>query len=277
MPGEPAGESGHNVTTGWGSRSKRFGVLRAVPCFARLTELAGPTRKASEDRCKGTAWRADMSSTITWGRRDTLGSAWALMMARSQPAESPSATRFEELDDAALVAACVSGQTDAFDTIVQRHRRAVYQLCYRFVPHHEDASDLSQEVFLRAFRALHRFRGQSALGTWLHRIGVNACLNRVSAKVPRQETLDETDDRWLLASASESPVARVLHAERAVRMREFVSRLPGKQRATLILRVYQEMSHQEIAQVLGISVGAVKANVFHALKNLKRLIGDEAL
>ena len=198
-----------------------------------------------------------MSSTITWGRRDTLGSAWALMMARSQPAESPSATRFEELDDAALVAACVSGQTDAFDTIVQRHRRAVYQLCYRFVPHHEDASDLSQEVFLRAFRALHRFRGQSALGTWLHRIGVNACLNRVSAKVPRQETLDETDDRWLLASASESPVARVLHAERAVRMREFVSRLPGKQRATLILRVYQEMSHQEIAQVLGISVGAI--------------------
>src|SRR3954469_6115531 len=84
-----------------------------------------------------------------------------------------------ELDEAALVAACLAERPAAFDLVVERHRRAVYQLCYRFVGNHEDASDLSQEIFLRAYRGLRSFRGQSTLSTWLHRIGVNVCLNRV--------------------------------------------------------------------------------------------------
>ena len=88
----------------------------------------------------------------------------------------------EELDEPALVEACLAQRAGAFDLIVERHRRAVYQLCYRFVGNHEDASDLSQDVFLRAYRGLRSFRGQSTLATWLYRIGVNVCLNRVSAK-----------------------------------------------------------------------------------------------
>src|SRR5512132_4417663 len=88
------------------------------------------------------------------------------------------------LDERALVEAALAGQAGAFDLIVERHRRAVYQLCYRFVGNHEDASDLSQDVFLRAFRGLRRFRGQSSIATWLYRIGVNVCLNRLNAKTP---------------------------------------------------------------------------------------------
>jgi RNA polymerase sigma-70 factor (ECF subfamily) len=140
------------------------------------------------------------------------------------------------------------------------------------VPNHEDASDLSQEVFLRAFRALHKFRGQASLGTWLYRIGVNVCLNRLSLKTPRHEPLDEQAQ---VDTESESPPDRILRAERQVRVRLAVARLPAKQRAALVLRVYQEMSHQEIAKSLGTSVGAAKANVFHALRNLKRLLGGE--
>ena len=90
--------------------------------------------------------------------------------------------RSSELDEPALVDACLAERAGAFDLIVERHRRAVYQLCYRFVGNHEDASDLSQDVFLRAYRGLRSFRGQSSLATWLYRIGVNVCLNRVSAK-----------------------------------------------------------------------------------------------
>lgn len=179
-----------------------------------------------------------------------------------------------ELDDHELVAICRAGTPAAFDVLVERHRRAVYQLCYRFVPHHEDASDLSQEVFLRAFKALKGFRGRSSLSTWLYRIGVNVCLSRVGTKAPPHEPID---DQLRIESGADSPVDRVLHDERAARMRHFVTQLPAKQRAALILRIYQEMSHQEIAAVLGTSIGAVKANVFHALRNLRRLIGNESL
>jgi RNA polymerase sigma-70 factor (ECF subfamily) len=131
---------------------------------------------------------------------------------------------------------------------------------------------LSQDVFLRAYRGLRSFRGQSSIGTWLYRIGVNVCLNRVSAKTLPSEPIE---DRQFVDARGESASDGVLRAERAVRVRAAIAELPRKQRATLILRVYHEMSHQEIADVLGSSVGAVKANFFHALRNLRKLLGRE--
>jgi len=179
-----------------------------------------------------------------------------------------------ELDDAELIEACRAGRPGAFDAIVERHRRSVYLLCYRFVGNHEDASDLSQDVFLRAYRGLGGFRGGSSLATWLYRIGVNACLNRVSVKKPLTEDLDA---RQHIDTFHESPSERVLREERGARVRAAITQLPPKQRATLVLRMYQELSHEEIADVLGSSVGAVKANFFHALGNLRKLLGDERL
>src|SRR6476646_1702187 len=93
--------------------------------------------------------------------------------------------------DADLVAASLAGDLSAFDAIVERHRRNVYHVCYRFVGNHEDASDLTQDVFLRAYRGLRNFRGQSSLGTWLYRIGVNVCLNRLSVKAPHTEPIED--------------------------------------------------------------------------------------
>jgi RNA polymerase sigma-70 factor (ECF subfamily) len=185
------------------------------------------------------------------------------------PALQSSPGEASEASEAELVAACLDGQTAAFDVIVERHQRAVYRLCYRFVGNHEDAADLCQEVFLRAFRGLRRFRGQSSLGTWLYRIGVNVCLNRLSLKAPASEALEAGEQ---VDTRSESPSERVLRGERAAHVRAAITRLPRKQRAALILRVYHEMSHKEIADALGSSVGAVKANVFHALQHLKRIL-----
>jgi RNA polymerase sigma-70 factor (ECF subfamily) len=182
----------------------------------------------------------------------------------------------DELDEPALVAACLAQRAGAFELVVERHRRAVYQLCYRFVGNHEDASDLSQDVFLRAYRGLRRFRGQSTLATWLYRIGVNVCLNRVSAKTTLGMLTEPIEERQFIDVRAESPSQLMLKDERAARVRAAIAQLPRKQRATLILRTYHEMSHQEIADVLGSTVGAVKANFFHALRNLKKLLaGDE--
>jgi len=197
---------------------------------------------------------------------------WTVTVVRQEPSQP--AVVDGELGDADLVAACLGGQPGAFDLIVERHRRSIYQLCYRFVGNHEDASDLSQDVFLRAYRGLNRFRGQSSIATWLYRIGVNVCLNRVSAKKPQMESIEE---RQHIDSRGESASESVLRAERAVRVRAAVAELPRKQRAVLVLRVYHELSHQEIAEIVGTTVGAVKANVFHALQNLKKLLGEEAL
>jgi RNA polymerase sigma-70 factor, ECF subfamily len=176
--------------------------------------------------------------------------------------------------DAVLVAACVAGAREAFDLIVGRHQRAVYQVCYRFAGNHSDASDLAQDVFVRAWRALPRFKGDAALSTWLHRIAVNVGLNHVSGrKAPAGplESGDHVDPR------AERPDAPVLRAQRARIVKAAIARLPKKQRATLVLRVYRELPHEEIAGILGSSVGAVKANFFHALGNLRRLLRDEPI
>jgi RNA polymerase sigma-70 factor (ECF subfamily) len=175
------------------------------------------------------------------------------------------------LSDADLVAASVAGRPGAFDVIVERHRRQVYQLCYRFVGNHEDASDLAQDVFIRAFRGLRNFKGDAALGTWLYRIGVNVCLNRLAAKRAATESIDARDH---VDTRSESASDRVLREERAAQVRAAVAQLPRKQRAALILRTYQDLPYQEIASILGSSVGAAKANVFHALQNLKKMLGE---
>jgi RNA polymerase sigma-70 factor, ECF subfamily len=175
--------------------------------------------------------------------------------------------------DAELIQACLAGRREAFDTIVERHQRHVYQLCYRFAGNHEDANDLAQDVFIRAYRGLKTFKGQASLGTWLYRIGVNVCLNKVAVKTP-VEAIDPliaaSDERT--ASREESAAEALLRGERAAQVRAAIARLPKKQRATLVLRVYHDLPHDQIAGILGSSVGAVKANFFHALNNLKKLL-----
>ena len=208
-----------------------------------------------------------MVSSIALTIPHTKKSHWTATV--SEPVEPAESVR--ELSEPALVAACLDGVAGAFDVVVERHRRSVYQLCYRFVGNHEDASDLSQEVFLRAYRGLGSFRGQSSIATWLYRIAVNLSLNRVGAK---KLTTEPLEDQQHIDTRSESPSERLLQDERASRVRAAIAELPRKQKAVLVLRIYHELSHQEIAEIVGTSVGAVKANVFHALQNLKKLLGE---
>lgn len=188
---------------------------------------------------------------------------------RTETAPSDASPLPDSADDRTLVDACRQGRRDAFDLIVERHQRQVYQLCYRFAGNHEDASDLAQDVFIRAYRGLHSFKGQAAFSTWLYRIAVNVCLNRVGTRQRKWTTLDAADQ---VDVRQERADAKLLRGERAAAVRAAIARLPKKQRAALILRVYHDLPHDEIAQIVGTSVGAVKANFFHALANLKKLL-----
>ena len=197
---------------------------------------------------------------------------WTLTVAPSTQDESGREVPLAGVDDRGLVEACRGGRPDAFDLIVERHQRAVYQVCFRFARRHEDAADLTQEVFLRAYRGLRRFRGDAALGTWLYLISVNVCLNHVAARRAAETPIDDVPQ---IAAAGDDPASSLAKTERGARVRAAVARLPPKQRATVILRVYQDLSHKEIASALGTTVGAAKANFFHALGNLKQLLAAE--
>ena len=174
-------------------------------------------------------------------------------------------------DDRQAILACQRGEREAFDRLVERYQRDVYRLCFRYVNNHHDASDMAQEVFLKAYRALAKFRGDSSFSTWLYRIAVNTCLNfRASRKAPAEELSEHVADGGMPV------VERLERDQRSQRVRKAVARLPEKQRATLILKVYQDLTHEEVARILGSSVGTVKANLFHALANLRKMLGQEA-
>jgi RNA polymerase sigma-70 factor, ECF subfamily len=193
-----------------------------------------------------------------------------LGLAAGGPPRSEHAKGLRE-DDREAIEACRQGEREAFDRLVERYQRDVYRLCYRYVNNHQDANDMAQEAFLKAYRALAKFRGDSAFSTWLYRIAVNTCLNFRSARRLQQEELSEH-----LADGSTGVAERLQADERSARVREAVTRLPEKQRATLILKIYHDLTHEEVARVLGASVGTVKANLFHALGNLRKLLSAGA-
>lgn len=173
--------------------------------------------------------------------------------------------------DREAILASQRGEREAFDGLVERYQRDVYRLCYRYLNNHEDANDVAQESFLRAYKAISRFRGDSAFSTWLYRIAVNACLNFRAARRPAPEELPEG-----LPDRGAPALERIEREERSRLVRKAVTRLPDRQRATLILKVYHDLSHEEVARILGSTVGTVKANLFHALANLRKHLGAPA-
>jgi RNA polymerase sigma-70 factor, ECF subfamily len=191
-----------------------------------------------------------------------------LLMASAGDVARP-ASRLRD-DDREAVEACLRGERAAFDRLVERYQRDVYRLCYRYVNNHHDASDLAQEVFLKAYRALARFRGDSSFSTWLYRISVNTCLNfRAVRRLPSAELPEHIVDH------AGGALDHLERDERSRQVRQAVARLPDRQRATLILKIFHDLTHEEVAGILGSSVGTVKANLFHALANLRKLMAAE--
>ena len=174
--------------------------------------------------------------------------------------------------DTVHVSSEAGGDREAFETMVREHRRRVFGLCYRYTGNAADAEDLVQEVFLRAYRALDGFRGDSSLSTWIYRIAVNVCLNWVSSK--KRVSGDELPHD--VVDGSPSPAEQLSREQTSSAVRDAVRQLPEKQRMTLVLRVYEELTHKEIAEVMGCPVGTAKANFFFALKNLRKQLESES-
>ena len=175
--------------------------------------------------------------------------------------------------DFELIDRVLNGHVYSFEELVSRYKKTVYYLTYRMVRDHEDASDLSQETFLKAYQGLKKFKRQSSFHTWLYRITVNLCINYLRKKQSRQFV--ELDEK---TSIIEYPdILNQLELEELQgRVSDAVNLLPEKQRAAIILRIYHGLSHKEISDILGCSVGTVKANYFHAIRNLRDMFASSA-
>lgn len=169
--------------------------------------------------------------------------------------------------DAELVERYLTGDTAAFDEIMIRYERQIYRICYRFVENREDAMDLAQEVFIKAFEHLATFRRESSLKTWLYRIAMNHCINHV--KKHSQEFVEVTE---YTGSVHSSVQAQLEDSEQRAHFRRLVKLLPPKQKAILELRINEQLSYEEIARISGRSISTIKASVFFALEKLRKLV-----
>ena len=182
--------------------------------------------------------------------------------------------------EAAFVQRCAAGEETACAELVAEHQRMVVQLAMNLLGDRDEALDLSQEVFLRVFRTIHRFRGHSSLSTWIYRITVNQARNRHRFWRRRHRADQVSLDEHVAAhgdfvSAGESTPDRLLaQKELAVRLQHALDNLPFDQRTAIVLREIDGLSYEEIAYSLGVAVGTVKSRLTRARQALRRELGE---
>ncbi len=175
--------------------------------------------------------------------------------------------------DAAVVALARDGDSEAFRALVDRHSRAVYRLAYRMTGTPQDADDVVQETFLKAYKQLGRFESRANFSTWLHRIAVNCSIDLIRAR-PRRETGHDAEDLDQLGAGDDgqqqaSPERLMLSTEVQHRVARAMSSLSRMERAAFVLRHFEGQSIEEISRALGLKTNATKHSVFRAVKKMR--------
>ena len=175
-----------------------------------------------------------------------------------------------EQDDAQLVVASKNGEQDAFSLLVQRYQRRVFNLVFRMLQDYEEASEITQEAFLAAWQGLAGFRGEARFSTWLYRIAYNCALKQLELR-KRDKALHEA---LLVEQALEDgeDIQKTDHLEMLDNQKlvhEQLSQLPTKYRIVLVLRHLQDMTYEEMAEVLTMPIGTIKTHLFRARNLLK--------
>lgn len=169
------------------------------------------------------------------------------------------------MDDADLVKSFKKGNRDAFSELVRRHSGSLTMMILRMVRSEEDAKDISQTVFLKAYESMPRFLMASSFKSWLYSIALNAVKDHFRKK--RLELVDDMADR--LVDSSASVPEQLETRRRASLIREAIAHLPERQRLTLQLRVYEDMDYEEIARLIGGTANGARGNFFQATRTLR--------
>ena len=185
--------------------------------------------------------------------------------------------------DPALVKACQRGEPGALDELIRATYADVYALCRRMLADPDEASDATQEVFVRVMRSVFGFRGESAFGTWLHRVTVNVCLTalrrrskaRAAGMVAGGTPFAMPGDEISLSSSSDAPEDRAITADLASRSEEALAALPEDARAVVVLRDIEGLSTKEVADLLGVTENVVKVRLHRAHSRLRKMLSSE--
>ena len=176
--------------------------------------------------------------------------------------------------DEELVARSQGGDVDSFNQLILRWERPIYALAYRVIGREEEARDVCQEAFLRAFRALPGFKGQAKFSSWLYRITLNLCRDwmRRQKRTPVSQMPDDTDAMELASQAGpvESIEDLVARRQLSAAVEEAMTLLPDEQRTAIILKEYHGMTFQEIADLQGCPLSTVKTRLYQGLSVLRR-------
>jgi RNA polymerase sigma-70 factor (ECF subfamily) len=182
-----------------------------------------------------------------------------------------------EFNDQLIVSQIVSGQKDLFRLLVRQHEKAVYGMGLSFFRNGDDASDFTQEVFLKAYRSLSGFEGRSRFSTWLYKIAYNTALNEVNRRKEYHSLAEEDTDK--LINYSETPEHLAIRSAAKEAVRSAVMELPERFRICVDLFFFYDRSYQEIEAITGIPVNTVKSHVFRAKiilrEKLERLSEDK--
>ena len=172
--------------------------------------------------------------------------------------------------DAALVARVQAGDKSAYDPLVIKYQHRVVQLANRFVKDPSEAQDIAQEAFVRAYRALERFKGDSAFYTWLHRIVINVALNHLVSRSYRAyltkvdiEEAEHSPNAWQLRSM-EGPESLLINDEIVQNIQRTIDELPEPMRVAIMLREFEGKNYEDIAKALHCPVGTVRSRIFRA-------------
>ncbi len=168
-----------------------------------------------------------------------------------------------------------SGEADAVRVLFERYHPRVYRICLHYTGNPEDARDIAQETFVRAFRGIGQFRGDSALATWLTRIAMNLCLNLRRDQRTSASLLDQRVDHIRVNMppvVPRGPEEQLSRREMAERIRALINRLPRRERMAFVLKFYNDMKIREISEAMGISEGTVKSFLHRALVTLRKAL-----
>lgn len=186
----------------------------------------------------------------------------------------------EPTEDAALIRAFHEGDKAAFDRLVLKHKDRLFNLCYRFFGDYEEANDSAQETFIKVYRALKRFRFESAFSTWLYRIAVNTCKNKLKSSAYRQKRKMVPLENPVLANRSrpsreiqdesQSPAIELEKKERMRIIQEAIDALPPEQKEVVTLRDIEGFSYEEVAEITGFNLGTVKSRLARARQDLRK-------
>jgi len=180
----------------------------------------------------------------------------------------------QQLSDHELVNEVRNGKRQAYTELMRRYQQRIYWTARRIVGSHEEADDVAQETFIKAYLGLGDFRGDSSFFTWLYRIAVNLSLNTVR-KQQVMGYLRQSEILNRILPAKENPATELEFKETELLLQRAIKELPEKQRAVFVMRYFDEMTYEEISKVMKTSVGGLKANYFHALKKVQEYLKNE--